>query len=150
MIFFAILHMSIMGLTHCYKTTAFYIYICSFSTEFIWQMYIFAQTYLRFCKTNGSILEYYFRLRFGNLVVINTFSDAKKILLLTLPISRENYISLWSIVASATCTFVSRQRPRRLTYKVTTTSHFSTVVYWYSPLFRKQNTAVHHFAGTVK
>lgn len=23
-----------MGLTHCYKTTVFYIYICSFSTKF--------------------------------------------------------------------------------------------------------------------
>jgi len=46
-----------MGLTRCYKMTVFNIYICSFSTEFILQMYIIAQTYLRFCKkTNGSII----------------------------------------------------------------------------------------------
>jgi len=32
-----------MGLTRCYKTTVFYIYICSFSTEFILQMHIIAQ-----------------------------------------------------------------------------------------------------------
>jgi len=39
-----------------------------FSTESILQMYIIAQTYLRFCKTNGSHMsisqEYYFRFRF--------------------------------------------------------------------------------------
>ena len=46
-----------MGLTRCYKTTVFYIYICSFSTKFILQMYIIAQAYLLCCgvaKTNGS------------------------------------------------------------------------------------------------
>jgi len=31
---FAVLYVSIMGLTRCYKTTRFYIYICIFSTEF--------------------------------------------------------------------------------------------------------------------
>ena len=46
-----------MGLTRCYKTTVFYIYICSFSTKFILQMYIIIQAYLRCCgvaKTNGN------------------------------------------------------------------------------------------------
>jgi len=63
-----------MGLTRCYKMTVFYIYICSFSTQFILQMYIITQTYLRFCKkTKGShihkkskpevVLQYYFRFR---------------------------------------------------------------------------------------
>jgi len=54
---FAVLYVSVMGLTRCYKTTVFYIYICSFSTKFILQMYIIAQTYLRCCgvaTTNGS------------------------------------------------------------------------------------------------
>jgi len=53
---FAVLYVSVMGLTR-YKTTGFYIYICSFSTKFILQMYIIAQTYLWCCgvaKTNGS------------------------------------------------------------------------------------------------
>ena len=35
---FAVLYVSIMGLTRCYKTTVFYIYICSFSTKFILQI----------------------------------------------------------------------------------------------------------------
>ena len=48
--FFAVLYVSIMGLTRCYKTKVFNIYICSFSTEFILRMYIIAQTHLRFCK----------------------------------------------------------------------------------------------------
>jgi len=55
---FAVLYVSVMGLTRCYKTTVFYIYICSFSTKFILQMYIIAQAYLRCCsvaKTNGSL-----------------------------------------------------------------------------------------------
>ena len=37
---FAVLYVSIImdhGLTRCYKTTGFYIYICSFSTEFMLQ-----------------------------------------------------------------------------------------------------------------
>jgi len=38
-----------MGLTRSYKTTVFYIYICSFSTKFILQMRIIAQAYLRCC-----------------------------------------------------------------------------------------------------
>jgi len=55
--FFAVLYVSVMGLTRCYKTTVFYIYICSFFTKFILQLYIIAQAYLRCCgvaKTNGS------------------------------------------------------------------------------------------------
>jgi len=32
------------------KRQFFNIYICSFSTEFIFHMYTIAQTYLRFCK----------------------------------------------------------------------------------------------------
>ena len=31
--FFAVLYVSIMGLTRFYKTTVFYIYVCSFSTK---------------------------------------------------------------------------------------------------------------------
>jgi len=34
---FAVLYASIMGITRCYKTIVFYIYICSFSTKFILQ-----------------------------------------------------------------------------------------------------------------
>ena len=34
---FAVLYVSIMGLTRCYKTTVFHIYICNFSTKFILQ-----------------------------------------------------------------------------------------------------------------
>jgi len=52
----AVLYVSIMGLTRCYKTTIFYIYICSFSTKVILQMHIIAQAYLRCCgiaKANG-------------------------------------------------------------------------------------------------
>jgi len=46
--FFAVLYVSIMGVTRCYiKTTIFYIYICSFSTKFILPMHIIAQAYLR-------------------------------------------------------------------------------------------------------
>jgi len=58
-----------MGLTCCYKTTVFYIYICSFSTEFILQMHIIAQAYLRVAvlqKRTEAILEYYLRFQFGN------------------------------------------------------------------------------------
>ena len=54
---FAVLYVSVMVLTRCYKTTVFYIYICRFSTKFILRMYIIAQAYLRCCgvaKTNGS------------------------------------------------------------------------------------------------
>jgi len=40
---FAVLYVSVMGFTRCYNTTVFYIYICSFSTKFILQMYIIAQ-----------------------------------------------------------------------------------------------------------
>ena len=41
-IFFAVLYVSVMGLTRCNKTTVFYIYICSISTKFILRMYIIA------------------------------------------------------------------------------------------------------------
>ena len=54
---FAVLYVSVMGLTRCYKTTVFYIYIRSISTKFILQMYTIEQAYLRWCgvpKTNGS------------------------------------------------------------------------------------------------
>ena len=66
---FAVLYVSVMGLTRCYKTTVFYIYICSFSTKFILQMYIIAQAYLWCCgvaKRMEVILEYYLRFKFGN------------------------------------------------------------------------------------
>jgi len=68
---FAVLYVSVMGLTRCYKTTDFYIYICSFSTKLILQMYIIVQAYLQRCgvaKTNGShtAIQYYLRFQFGN------------------------------------------------------------------------------------
>jgi len=47
----------------------FYIYICSFSTKFILQMYNIAQAYLRCChvaKRMEAILEYYLQFQFGN------------------------------------------------------------------------------------
>ena len=63
---FAVLYVSVMGLTPSYKTTDLNIYICSFSTEFTLEMYIIAQTYLRFCKKQTeAILEYNFRFRFN-------------------------------------------------------------------------------------
>ena len=60
-----------MRLTRCYKTTVFYIYICSFSTKFILRMYIIAQAYLGYGvavlqKQTEAILEYYLRFKFGN------------------------------------------------------------------------------------
>ena len=58
-----------MGLTRCYKTTVFYIYICSFSTKFILQMYIIAQAYYGVAmwhKQTEAILEYYLQFKFGN------------------------------------------------------------------------------------
>ena len=68
-----------MGLTLCYKTTIFYIYICSFSTTFILQMHIIAQAqaYLRCCKNER---KPYWNITSGfnlAIVVINTsFADA--------------------------------------------------------------------------
>ena len=67
-----------MGLTRCYKTTVFYIYICSFSTKFILRMYIIAQAYLRCCKNER---KPYWNTTCGlNLVivVINTSSAHTK------------------------------------------------------------------------
>ena len=66
---FAVLYVSVMGLTRCYKTTVFYIYICSFSTKFILQTYTIAQAYLRVAvlqKRTEAILEYDLRFQFGN------------------------------------------------------------------------------------
>jgi len=53
---FVVLYVSIMGLIRCYKSTVFFKHLhCSISTEFTLQMYIIAQTYLRFSKkTNRS------------------------------------------------------------------------------------------------
>jgi len=54
---FAVLYVSIICLTRCYKNDSFlHLYLCSFSTKFILQMHIIAQAYLRCCgiaKTNG-------------------------------------------------------------------------------------------------
>jgi len=47
---FAVLYVSIMGLTRCYKTKVFLHLHCSFSNKFILQICIIAQTYLRLCK----------------------------------------------------------------------------------------------------
>ena len=58
-----------MGLTRCYKATAFNIYIGSFSTKFILQIYNIKQAYLWCCgaaKRTEAILEYYLRFQFGN------------------------------------------------------------------------------------
>ena len=59
-----------MGLIRCYKTTVFYIYICSFSTKFILRMYIIAQAYINgvavLQKRTEAILEYYLRFKFSN------------------------------------------------------------------------------------
>ena len=66
---FAVLYVSIMGLTRCYKTTVFYICTCSFSTKFISQMHIIAQAYLRCCgiaKTNGRHTGILLAFKFGN------------------------------------------------------------------------------------
>ena len=49
---FAVLYVSIMGLTRCYKTTVFYIYICSFSTKFIF-------TDVQSVSKNDTALAYY-------------------------------------------------------------------------------------------
>jgi len=74
---FAVLYVSIMGLPRWYKTTVFYIYICSFSTKFILQMCIIAQAYLRRCKNERKA---YWNTTSGFslvIVVINTsFADA--------------------------------------------------------------------------
>jgi len=77
---FAVLYVSVMGFTRCYKTTVFYIYICSFSTKFISQMYTIAQAYLRCCKNERK--PYWNRPTTCGfnlvIVVINTsFADAK-------------------------------------------------------------------------
>ena len=69
-----------MGLTRCYKTTVFYIYICSFSTKFILQVHIIAQAYLRCCKNEPKPYWNTTSTCGCNLVivVINTpFADAK-------------------------------------------------------------------------
>jgi len=47
---FAVLYVSIMGLTRCYKMTVFWRLYLQFFTEFILHMCIIAQTHLRFCK----------------------------------------------------------------------------------------------------
>jgi len=59
-----------MSLTRCYKTTVFYIYICVFSTEFILNMCIIAQTYLRFCKKKQTN-----RSRIGILFLVSIFCE---------------------------------------------------------------------------
>jgi len=76
-IFFAVLYVSIMGLTRCYKRQFLHLYL-HFSTKFILQMHIIAQAYLRCCKNEGKPL---WNITFGfNLVIvaINTsLADAK-------------------------------------------------------------------------
>jgi len=50
------------------KRKFFYIYICSFFTEFILQIYIIAQTYLRFCKNKWK--PYSQKVETGNSIAI--------------------------------------------------------------------------------
>jgi len=47
----AVLYVSIMGLTHCYKMKDFLHLYLQFSTDFTLQMYITTQNCLRFCKS---------------------------------------------------------------------------------------------------
>ena len=69
--FFAVVYVSIMCLTRCYKTTVFYIYICIFSTKFILQMHYCTSLYLRCCGVAKNKRKPYWNITCGfNLVIV--------------------------------------------------------------------------------
>jgi len=66
---FAVLYVSVMGLTRCYETTVFYIHICSFSTKLFYRCLLLHKPFNGVAvlqKRTEAILQYYLRFQFGN------------------------------------------------------------------------------------